>query len=116
MTNGTSKRRGAAAETGVAKALKDVDPGMKRYWANTGGPKDLRGDWLVVQVKERKRLTKYLKSAILDAELGRRQLEEDRGTPYTPIAVLHELNSHHLDDIVCMSLREWKSLVKEVNK
>ena len=83
-----------AAERRIAKIL-----GGRRYPANTGGPEDIEHEELSVQVKHRKNLPIWIKSAILDAEAtaGAR----------LPIAVLHERYSPYEDSLVIMRLSEF---------
>ena len=66
----------------------------------TGTPKpDIVADWLVVEVKHRKRLPKWLKGALAQAQAHAR----DR----LPICVLHECGGRYLDCLVVIGLGDF---------
>jgi len=55
------------------------------------------------EVKERKELPKFLKNCVAQAE---RNCEQGK----MPIVLLHELNSHHSQDLAIIKYINWKQL------
>jgi len=63
------------------------------------GP-DVLSDWLAVEVKHRRRLPQWLKTALTQARTGAGER--------LPIVVLHEAGLRHADDLVLMRLADFE--------
>ena len=63
------------------------------------GP-DVLSDWLAVEVKHRRRLPKWLITALTQARTGAGER--------LPIVVLHEAGLRHADDLVLMRLADFE--------
>ncbi len=90
------KRRGYEAESAIAKYL-----GMERIAGS--GKRDVDGEWLCAEVKEKQTPVGYLIEAVKQAA---RLAKEGQ----LPIAVFHFLGQNHDNDLVVMRLadfREW---------
>jgi len=83
-------------ERRVAKRL-----GGRRLPVNGRGQADVESDWLVVEVKHRRRLPDWLRKAYLQAKAASRE----SGGVKLGIVVLHERGRH--DDLVLMSLSDF---------
>jgi len=73
-----------------------------------GDVPDVRCDWLAVEVKLRRHLPGWLKTAMQQAVAA-------AGVSQLPIVVLHESGQRHGRDIVCMSLADFESWFGEVS-
>ena len=69
------------------------------------GP-DVLSDWLAVEVKHRRRLPQWLKTALTQARCGAGER--------LPIVVLHEAGQRHADDLVVLRLGDFQDWFGEV--
>ena len=95
MTN-LRRRRGYEAESAIAKYL-----GIERIAGS--GKRDLDGDWLCAEVKERAKPTAWLLDMIAQAVRLTKPGQ-------LPIGVIHFLGARHDEDLVVVRLadfREW---------
>jgi len=65
------------------------------------GKPDIDHKWLAVEVKLKRRLPIWLKSALFQAEVAARPGQ-------LPVTILHELGARHDDDIVLVRLRDFR--------
>lgn len=65
-----------------------------------GDAPDVALDWLVVEVKHRKRLPKWLREAMCQAKAA-------SGLSQLPIVVLHEAGQRHDEDLVVLALKDF---------
>jgi hypothetical protein len=63
-------------------------------------------DWLAVEVKHRRRLPQWLKTALTQARCGAGER--------LPIVVLHEAGQRHSDDLVVLRLADFQDWFGEV--
>lgn len=56
---------------------------------------------LAIECKERKVIPQWLLHALDQAQMCAKRTQ-------LPIAILHQLNSRHDDDIVCVRLKDWE--------
>jgi len=70
------------------------------------GP-DVLSDWLAVEVKHRRRLPQWLKTALTQARCG-------AGERLLAIVVLHEAGQRHADDLVVLRLGDFQDWFGEV--
>lgn len=88
------RRRGYEAEAAIAKYL-----GMERIGGS--GKRDVDGEWLCAEIKERQEKTQWL--------LGMVQQAVRLAKPgQLPIGVIHFLKQNHDDDLVVMRLKDFR--------
>lgn len=90
------------AERVVAQRL-----GGQRTGNSGSNTVDVEHEWLGIEVKHRKELPQWLKEAV--AQAGR-----NCGMNQLPIAIFHELNQRHDNDLVVMRLRDFQDWFGEV--
>lgn len=79
--------------------------GRREGAVGTRGP-DVANDWLVAEVKHRRRLPQWLK----DAQRQARTAAGDR----LPLVILHESGQRHSDDLVVLRLGDFQDWFGEV--
>ena len=84
----------------VERALAKRLNGRRQGAVGRRGPDVLSG-WLSVEVKHRKRLPEWLKTALDQAKSGASEQQ-------LAIAVLHEAGQRHADDLVLMRLGDFE--------
>ncbi len=94
MVTDKRRRRGYAAERAVANYL-----GVERIAGS--GKRDLDGDWLAVEIKERQAPVKWLLALVQQAVRLAKPGQ-------LPIGVIHFLGMYHDDDLVVMRLADFR--------
>jgi len=92
-----NRRRGKDLQRFLAKYLKGENVAIL-------GGEDLRFNFLSGECKERRKLPKFLKDCMAQAEGNC----PDRKIPFV---VLHELNKSHKEDLVILRLPHWRRFV-----
>jgi hypothetical protein len=88
-------------ERAIAKRLNG-----KRIGATGKATADVVSDWLSIEVKHRKRLPEWLKTALDQARAGAGER--------LPVVVLHEAGQRHADDLVVLRLADFQDWFGEV--
>ena len=97
MTDKTWKQ----VERAIARRLN----GRRQGATGRRGP-DVVNDWLVAEVKHRRRLPQWLITALTQAKTGAGER--------LPIVVLHESGQRHSDDLVVLRLADFEDWFGEV--
>ncbi len=90
-------------ERSIADRLGGRRTGVLAQWGCRGVP-DVEAPGLAVEVKTRRRLPAWLLGALLQA--GRAA----KATHRRPVVVLHQLGSHHTEDLVLLRLADFEDL------
>jgi len=98
MTDKTWKQ----VERAIARRLN----GRRQGATGRRGP-DVVNDWLVAEVKHRRRLPQWLKNALAQARCG-------AGEQRLPLVILHESGQRHSDDLVVLRLGDFQDWFGEV--
>ena len=69
------------------------------------GKEDIVTDRFIIEVKERKKLPKFILNAY-------GQIEKHRTRDRIPLFILHELNKNHMNDLVILKLKDFLEIIK----
>ncbi|MCD6125124.1 hypothetical protein J7J62_08145 [bacterium] len=96
-----ARNRGKSMERAIAKIFQ-FDNARR---IGILGKEDIITDRFIIEVKERKKLPKFMLNAY-------RQIEKHRTKDKIPLFILHELNKNHMNDFVILKLKDFLEIIK----